>query len=331
MRRKIVALLLALGAVPVMGATASAQGLVRYVASYGNNANPCTRTQPCRTLQAGVNAAPAGGEVQVLDSGEYTPQNTPAAGAVAIHKSITISSIGARASLTSRQQFDGGIFIGNEGINVVLRGLHLNGAGVGDYGIAIGSDASVHIEHCTIERFTQHGISGSIGAELFISNTVLRENGLNGIDWGNTPLMIDRSRFERNGASGLSVAYSFRSTVTRSTFAGNGYHGIAVGGGRMSVEEVTATYNGTAIDDGAGIRNYGAPLTLEHFIARGNDIGLSVGEASSGTRVVLSNSVITNNGIGIHNEGFIRTRGNNLIRGNNTNLQGNPLVPVQGQ
>ena len=329
MRRKIVALLFALGAVPVMGATASAQGLVRYVATYGNDANPCTRTQPCRTLQAGVYAAPSGGKVQVLDSGEFAPQKTHA-DSLGISKSITISSIGVRASLTSRQPFDGGIVISDEDIHVVLRGLHLNGAGVGYYGISIGSAASVHIEHCTIERFTQDGVHGSASStKFFISDSIFRGNGGHGIDWGGS-LVIDRSRFERNQGSGINVAFSVRSTVTRSSFTGNGYHGIAVNGGRMSVEGVTATNNG-ATGNGAGIWNSGAPMTLEHFITRGNDVGLFMGDASSGTTAVLSNSVITNNGIGIDNHGFTVTRGNNMIRGNSTNLQGSPLVLGQGQ
>ena len=330
MRRVPAGLLFVFSAMIVLGEEAAAQGLVRYVATYGNDFNPCTRSLPCRTLQRGVYAAPSGGQVQILDSGEFTAENTYADG-VGIDKSITISAIGVRASLTSREQFDGGIGIRGENTRVVLRGLHVNGDGVGYEGISISNAASVHIEDCTIEGFTQDGIHGSYPyTELLISDAVLRENGLNGIDWGPGPLMVSHSRFERNGGSGLSIAYTFRSTITRSAFTGNGYHGIRLNGGRLSVEWVTATDNGRVANNGAGISNYGAPLTVEHFVARGNDIGLLLGEASSGTITVLSNSVITNNGVGIDNDGYTYTRGNNMIRGNVTDRQGRAIGPVQG-
>jgi hypothetical protein len=56
----------------VLGLTAaSAADNTRYVGITGNNANPCTLVQPCRSLQRGINVTPAGGELQILDSGSY--------------------------------------------------------------------------------------------------------------------------------------------------------------------------------------------------------------------------------------------------------------------
>jgi hypothetical protein len=53
----------------LLSSSAAQAQLVRYVASNGNDANPCTSpAAPCRTLQRGITFAPAGGEVKLLSS-----------------------------------------------------------------------------------------------------------------------------------------------------------------------------------------------------------------------------------------------------------------------
>src|SRR6266700_1968683 len=42
-------------------------------AGSGNDANPCTRTSPCRNFQAAIAQTLPGGEVIALDSGGYGP------------------------------------------------------------------------------------------------------------------------------------------------------------------------------------------------------------------------------------------------------------------
>ena len=44
-----------------------------FVASYGNDANPCTFGSPCKTFQAAVNAVDAGGEVTAIDGAGFGP------------------------------------------------------------------------------------------------------------------------------------------------------------------------------------------------------------------------------------------------------------------
>jgi len=68
-RRVAFALLLAVVllavSLPVIAATAPRT----FVASYGNDAQPCTLTQPCRGFFAAAERTAAGGEIIVLDSG----------------------------------------------------------------------------------------------------------------------------------------------------------------------------------------------------------------------------------------------------------------------
>src|SRR5258706_4819435 len=74
-----------------------AAGLFRaYLASDGNDANPCTLTLPCRLLPAALTAVADGGEVWMLDSANYN------AAQVNITKSVSILAVtGAPGSLVA--------------------------------------------------------------------------------------------------------------------------------------------------------------------------------------------------------------------------------------
>ena len=65
--------------------TAPAHARARtFVASYGNDANPCTFGSPCKTFQVAVNTVDAGGEVTAIDSAGFGP--------LIIDKAVTITS-----------------------------------------------------------------------------------------------------------------------------------------------------------------------------------------------------------------------------------------------
>jgi hypothetical protein len=163
----VIALVLAsvIGLIAVLPASpADAQGRLRFVASYGNDANPCFRTQPCRTLQRGHDETPSGGELQILDSGEFVPDPAWPFGLLIINKSITVTAVGVTAALRSS-----GVTIAVQGANshVVLRGLHLRSRDANsDYGIFIGNSldpdtapATVSVEDCFIENYQGSGLA----------------------------------------------------------------------------------------------------------------------------------------------------------------------------
>jgi hypothetical protein len=65
--------------------TAPAHARARtFVASYGNDANPCTFGSPCKTFQQAVNVVDPRGEVTAIDSAGFGPIN--------VTKAITITS-----------------------------------------------------------------------------------------------------------------------------------------------------------------------------------------------------------------------------------------------
>src|SRR5207244_2133274 len=70
---------------------AHAQATRTWVSGTGDDANPCSRTAPCKTFAGAISKTVAGGEINVLDPGGF--------GAVTITKAITISSEGFEAGV----------------------------------------------------------------------------------------------------------------------------------------------------------------------------------------------------------------------------------------
>ena len=61
---------------------AHAQATRTWVSGVGDDANPCSRTAPCKTFAGAISKTAAGGEIDVLDPGGF--------GTVTITKAITI-------------------------------------------------------------------------------------------------------------------------------------------------------------------------------------------------------------------------------------------------
>src|SRR5467141_2480608 len=106
---------------------AHAQASRTWVSGVGDDANPCSRTAPCKTFAGAISKTAAGGEIDALDPGGF--------GAVTITKAITIDGGGGQvagilAALTN------GINVAAGAADIVtLRNIQLNGAGTGLIGI----------------------------------------------------------------------------------------------------------------------------------------------------------------------------------------------------
>jgi hypothetical protein len=117
-----------------------------FVASYGNDSNPCTFGSPCKTFQQAVNVVDAGGEVTAIDSAGFGPIN--------ITKAVSITSPdGVEAGIVP---VSGGnaITIGAGSTDVVeLHGLTVDGSGVGSNGIVFNSGAKLMVANCVVKNF----------------------------------------------------------------------------------------------------------------------------------------------------------------------------------
>lgn len=260
---------------------AHAQATRTWVSGVGDDANPCSRTAPCKTFAGAISKTATGGEINVLDPGGF--------GAVTITKSITISSEG----------FEAGVLVsGTNGIvisatttsNVVLRGLDIEGLGTGLDGIKVlGGLGSLHVEKCTINNFRGTNGSGieiattTAGAttQVFIKDTIIRNNGQNtgggilinptnsaivkaSLDnvrlefnifgfkaQGSTTAMVNGSVAAGNSAAGFTNAAAPAVLfLARSVAANNGTFGVVCQGTTTSLGDTTIVGNGTAATTG---------------------------------------------------------------------------------
>jgi hypothetical protein len=224
----LAALLLCLGY-----GTASAQATRTWVSGVGDDANPCSRTAPCKTWAGAIAKTATAGEIDCLDPGGF--------GAVTITKSLTLAC----------QAGTGGVLVsGTNGINVVLsagsyvtlKGLDINGIGpaAGSLaGVSMIGTGSLTIEDCIIYGFqaatSGYGVflNGADGAHVLIENTRIHNN-LVGVQVqpqsGANVVIIERSVVESNPTANLSISPGGTAVISQSTFAG-GPTAIAYNGG----------------------------------------------------------------------------------------------------
>src|ERR1700760_3427083 len=80
---------------------AHAQATRTFVAGVGNDADPCSRTAPCKTFAGAISKTAVNGIINCIDNGAY--------GAVTIVKSITIDCHDVFASILTNQDGPTGI------------------------------------------------------------------------------------------------------------------------------------------------------------------------------------------------------------------------------
>src|SRR5215475_3539846 len=96
---------------------ANAQATRTWVSGVGDDANPCSRTAPCKTFPGAISKTASGGEINCLDPGGF--------GAVTITKSITIDCTGTFGGILAAGT--NAININSAGAVVNLRGLDIEG------------------------------------------------------------------------------------------------------------------------------------------------------------------------------------------------------------
>jgi hypothetical protein len=212
---------------------AQAQNTRSFVSGLGNDLNNCSLAAPCRTFQHAHDQTNAGGEIAVLNTAGY--------GAVNITKSISIVNPGGVEAGITVPSGGTAITINAPGAIVALRGLTLEGASTGQTGILFSSGASLNVRDSVIRNFSLRGINfasnSSTLSQLFVSNTLVSDNGSDGIyiaptGSGTTVGVLDHDEMEKNGANGLLVYLTSSTptitvTVSNSVSANNGNDGIA--------------------------------------------------------------------------------------------------------
>ena len=295
-------------------------------AAFGSDANTatgCTATAPCRFFQAAMAVTDNNGEVVVLDSGGY--------GAVTITQSVAlIAPTGGYAGISVFPGADG-VTIATPGVNVVLRGLSINGQG-GNNGINMTAGNSLTVENCVISNLTQQGINVTGVIDVNITDTIVRRNASIGIYLRNgIKATITRAMVSGHaGGNGILVQGSVASTTTTadiadSTVDGSG-HGViassfnATAVVKVSVRDSRAVRNGNfglVAESRAGAA---VSLSASNNIVANNDRGMGAFEA--GAKVWASGNTVSDNvNGGLWNfNALFETAGNNAVRNNGANV-----------
>ncbi len=220
-----------------------------WVSGVGDDGNTCGRVDPCKTLAAALSKTIAGGEIDVLDPGDFGP--------AIITSGITIDGRGGgRAALSGSGTSSIVVNAGPSDV-VILRNLSFNdptsSVVPGINGISFLSGQALHVENSIVSGFSGNGIDfePGNGGSLFLKNVITRGNGKAGVyvAGGLAPAnaTIAKSRSIKN-AVGFQVAGNAKMSLYRSTASQNSDAGLLVSvadttAGEMSVEEMVLTEN----------------------------------------------------------------------------------------
>ncbi|MBK5258937.1 MAG: right-handed parallel beta-helix repeat-containing protein [Thermoanaerobaculia bacterium] len=264
-----------------------AQATRTWVSGVGDDANPCSRTAPCKTYAGAISKTAANGEISTLDPGGF--------GAVTITKAMTINGDGTLAGILSAGTT--GIIV-NAGVNdrVIIRGVSINGGGTGTNGIRYIAGKSLTVENVTIEGFTTRGIDMSLttNGKLFVRNTKISD-GVTGIfvttTSGQAQAMLEDVHLT-GLTTGIEASTNGRATVTDSNISGNTGNGIlaSTATSRMNIDVCQISFNDVAGVNATGV---GAIVRLNGNHIVNNNAGISfVGGAtmeSTGNNRVAGN------------------------------------------
>ena len=314
--------------IAMLSAAANAQATRTWVSGVGNDANPCSRTAPCKTYAGAITKTAVNGEISTLDPGGY--------GSVTINKSITIEG-------TQGQGYGsilhGGLVTGTTGVTinfdnftsagetnktVRLRNLNINGSagssGNGASGLrsiritggAAATNTEVFVEDCVLDgsqgnpgRGIEDNRTG--GGFLSVSGTTIRNMGGSGISTvtttGGLKISVSNSQFY-NCANGIAVGNNVKISVGHSTISGNT-------GAGLFVEDT----------DGAGANTV---MEVDHCNVSNNGTGFNASTANSIIRI--SNTTAFNNTtlFSAAGGGQVLSYGNNQAGGS---AFGGPVLP----
>jgi Right handed beta helix region len=265
-----------------------------WVAGTGSDANPCTRTSPCASLNAALALTGSPGEagyINCLNPGDFSGSGPPS---VTITKSVTIDchEVFGAVRVCAGTTRDA-ILINAPGAVVILRNLDIDSLVVcaGAIGVHIQAAATVYIEDCVVENFGARGISDERTTgetQLFIKNTVVRNNTSVGIVVAAAPkntVVLENVQSLGNGY-GIAVATGNNVVISRSVMSGNGIAGIeADPGAQVAVDNTEISHNGSY-----GVQAFGT-VTLAN-----SDIAFNTSSISGATMSFGNNRLVGNGG-----------------------------------
>jgi len=298
-------------AVCLTAGSAYAQATRTWVSGVGDDANPCSRTAPCKTFAGAISKTASCGEIDVLDPGGF--------GTVTITKSITIDGNGTFASVLNSGV--NGIVVAISATDgcaqtVIIRNLSINGASLngssnGLVGIKNVSTVAtnLHIESCVIQRQTTNAVS-MISCP---ANTHLYMSDVHALATGQDAILVDP-------AAGATNKVHLEHVVARQ-YGLSGFHAVNDVTGTIAYSYFQNGNEGIQINDSTTHLNIAESVMSENAAA-----GLDNG--GTATTVIDGDSIFDNNpGIKNNTGGSVVGFGNNGIANNLTaDVQGTAVV-----
>jgi hypothetical protein len=263
----------------------------------GDDANPCSRTAPCKTFAGAISKTATNGEINTLDPGGF--------GGVTITKSIKINACTSGL---------GGVLVsGTNAIvinalatsRVTLRCLDINGLGTSLNAVRVLQARTVRVLDSQIFGFTRNAID--------------IENSNSGLS-----VIVARNDLHDNTGAGVMVAPTLSSATAKVTVRDNLIHengcGVVAAQGTVDPAFNFAANCGVRDPAVSGINAFAIVNSFENTIADHTTVGVFSRGAQATNRIGL-NQITGNLSHGILgvNGGQILSFQNNLITGNVTN------------
>ena len=257
-----------------------------YLSVTGNDANPCSRDQPCRYLPAALAQTEVNGEVTILDSGDYNVSS------VNMSQGVTVAAApGVRAVMVAD--------VANPDFGALA--VQLNGPAGSQFTFR----NVVFVGRGSPETQGTFGITtvtsgiGLIVEDSEFSNLAFGISVV--VDQGN--VSVSRSIFQRN---------------ERGIFLGGGATRQSL---QASIDACTFVRNSSV---GALIASSEATISHSRFIGNGDGVAVSSGNGNPGGEAFLAGNVFSSNGVGVFigSGSFARSTQDNVFYINGTSVNG---------
>jgi len=275
-----------------------------FVANNGVDSGDCSSpAAPCATLQFAHGQTDAGGELKILNPGNYL--------SFTISKGIAITGVPGASVIRAVAGNAITINVPSSTFQkdfVSITGLEIDGRfGAGTFGVAVQQVGQLTIKNCYIHNFSSFGVLMDVtrNVKFLIEDTLVSNNGTEAIRVRASGLSatgaLSRVASVHNGFAGLRVLAGAKVHIADSVFSGNFSAGILAGSSASG--------------------DVGGDLSVTRSSFQGSTSGIRV---LAGSNLRIDNSSLTDNTIGLNLETSVvaKSAGNNFIAGNTTDVQG---------
>jgi len=279
---------------------AQGQATRTWVSGVGDDANPCSRTAPCKTFAGAISKTAKDGEIDALDPAGF--------GAVTITKSITIDGSATGVAGLLNALTNGVIINITDGADVrksvTLRAISINGGGSGVDGVKIFAATKVFVENCYITG--QNGSPGNGIEDIRTALSSLEVNNTTIINCNGSGIKVDPS----SGSNQINVH------ISNSRLQGNTSSGVFFGSNVHAVlYNSVSTQNAVAGVFAQQTAGGSTDVVVDSCQVSANVAGFQANTSSSIIRVSNSTAVHNLNLAVVAGGGQVSSYGNNNTNG----------------